>query len=167
MIKLNPLKPKFIKFKMEVSGNTDTPIPRLVLMSKNFNLVFDGVCEDGLLKVNIPVLESYYKDLTGKAVLEVIVDGFLFKPWEGELLFESPPQVNVKIEDTEESKVRVSASIEEDDLVQNITVPKVNVKLEQEKKGMRKLNRTISAFDAINEIASGKNKFKVIDKLIK
>jgi hypothetical protein len=62
---------------------------RLVLESKDWNLVFNGYIEEGKCHIPIKKLDILSDDLIGEIKLEVIAEGNVFIPWSDKFIVKS------------------------------------------------------------------------------
>ena len=112
MLVFNKIKNQSFVCKIEVkgAGTNPTVIPRLILspLNTNISLFFEGKIDDGQCTVVIP----YIADIghKGKAILEVIAESTVFKPWtddyeiisenvvvEGVRLVETKPKISISV----------------------------------------------------------------------
>ena len=79
------------------SAKTDDTITRLIIESDDWTLMFPGEIKNG--KVNIPIrkLSLFEEGQRGKIKLEVIAEGTVFIPWEGEFKVKLSKKVTVSL----------------------------------------------------------------------
>jgi hypothetical protein len=66
---------------------------RLVLESKEWNLIFNGYIENGKCHIPIKKLDILNEDITGEIKLEVIAEGNVFVPWFDKFIVKSTKKV--------------------------------------------------------------------------
>ncbi len=66
---------------------------RLVLESKDWNLIFNGYIENGKCHIPIKKLDILNENLTGDIKLEVIAEGNVFIPWSDKFIINSTKAV--------------------------------------------------------------------------
>lgn len=81
---------------------------RLVLESKNINLLFEGkVDENGRCSITIPKLKDYLKDSKeGNMRLEVIAEDTFFSPWEDSFELKASKKVQVEVLSNKENLIK-------------------------------------------------------------
>jgi hypothetical protein len=67
---------------------------RLVLESKDWNLIFNGYIEGGKCHIPIKKLDILNEELTGEIKLEVIAEGNVFVPWSDKFIVKSTKRVS-------------------------------------------------------------------------
>jgi hypothetical protein len=75
-------------------ANPDKSTARIIIESKDWNLVFNGHIENGRCVIPIKKLNILEENLTGKIKLEVIAEGNIFVPWEQKFLVQSTKRVS-------------------------------------------------------------------------
>jgi len=70
---------------------------RLIVESPKWNLVFDGVIENGRIDVPIKKLSILDEGTRGSIRLEVIVEDTVFVPWEDDFLVKQSKNVSVRL----------------------------------------------------------------------
>lgn len=75
-------------------ANPDKSTARIIIESKDWNLVFNGHIENGKCVIPIKKLNILEENLTGKIKLEVIAEGNIFVPWEQKFLVQSTKRVS-------------------------------------------------------------------------
>ena len=126
MIKINPSNPKPLQFKMEITGNVNKPVARLLFPINNgSNVMFESSISEDSVTFNLPVLTDFYKNiLNNKIRLEVVVDDRIFIPWEGSIEFNQPLIVKSVVAESDEnensySKIKlISEPIVENEIVE-------------------------------------------------
>jgi hypothetical protein len=113
-MKLNPSEGTILKFKIDVSGTTSVPQPRLVIpiSDKGISLVFEGVMNNGSVEVDVAQLLQLTDSTEFQGKLEVVIEDSIFVPWEENIEIESPTVVKAKAVKApiKESTVTVSAT---------------------------------------------------------
>jgi hypothetical protein len=66
---------------------------RLVLESKEWNLIFNGYIENGKCYIPIKKLDILNEDITGEIKLEIIAEGNVFVPWCDKFIVKSTKKV--------------------------------------------------------------------------
>lgn len=74
---------------------------RLIVETKDWNLVFNGFIEDGKCTIPIKKLEILQENSTGDIKLEIIAEGNVFVPWESKFLIKSSKNVSTLNEKVE------------------------------------------------------------------
>lgn len=74
---------------------------RLIVETKDWNLVFKGSIENGKCTIPIRKLDILNENLTGDIKLEIIAEGNVFVPWESKFLVKSSKLVSTLNEKVE------------------------------------------------------------------
>jgi len=93
-------KPETFKCQIDIEGaNLSDTVARLVLKSNDTNVMFDGkISKDGICEVSLKNLKRVFKEeIQGTVLLEVIVDGTYFKPWEDTCQIKRGKKVTVEV----------------------------------------------------------------------
>jgi len=78
-------------------------VARLMLETKDINLVFNGKIENGKCVVPVKKLKGFLEEnASGKMHLEIIVEDTYFKPWESDFVVEEHTSVKVQIKEQSE-----------------------------------------------------------------
>ena len=103
---------------------------RLVLESKNINLLFEGTVDsDGRCSILIPKLKDYLKEAKeGNMRLEVIAEDTFFSPWEDSFELKASKKVQVEVlsnreEIIKENKPAVKVSVAKKQTVKETAKP--------------------------------------------
>jgi hypothetical protein len=74
--------------------NPEKAKARLVVESEDWNLVFNGVIENGKCNIPIKKLDILSENLTGDIKLEIIAEGNVFIPWHEKFMVKSSKRVS-------------------------------------------------------------------------
>lgn len=115
-MKIDPTKrtKKSFEFLLEnADGEIDV---QFIIKMKEMNLSFPCRINEGILDLEIPVLQDFKNIFTDKiyeSYIQVIIDGNYFKPWEGQLELIKPTKIEIK--ESKESKKDKKIKIKEKD----------------------------------------------------
>ena len=117
MIEIHTDKKQNLKFGLNIENNQDTPKLRFVLSFEDKALMFSAYSNDGKAEVSIPKLNEILKRIPsgGRAMLEAVVDGAYFIPWEDEVEFKNSVKVVASLDSDEAEEIESEEEVEEKD----------------------------------------------------
>lgn len=99
MLELHTDKETHIDFKLNIEGNTSTPICRFVLkLNSETSLTLLTTVSTGMISLSVPPLKELLQNVASSvdAYLEVIVDNNYYIPWNGNITIIE--DVNIEVE---------------------------------------------------------------------
>ena len=137
---------------------------RLIIESKDINLVFYGTVDKDTISVPIKSLKKYFTEGdTANIKLEVIVENNLVTPWESEVEFDSYNKVEIKEIKSVKQKPMVEIKVKNDKKVELVVE---EPKLSEKEILLLQINEEVKKINANGKLSKPEKK-ELIRNLIK